>query len=308
MEAGTAKTSHAQLTLGPLLYHWDAEKRRDFYFKIADEAPVDCVYLGEVICSKREPYFEEYFYQVADRLRSAGKQVVISTVALVTSAREMDDIRKHASEDAVVEANDVACLQALHGKPHVIGPFVNVFNEGAREFVLRNGAFRIVLPVEAPATSIKVLANTAVETEVMVFGRQPLSIAMRCYHARSHGLTKDSCQFVCGLDPNGLSATTVTGEDLLTINGTSTMSHGYVVLLDELEALRKMGVTHFRVSPQHMDMVAVTSIYRDVLDGKRTPKEAEARLLQLSDDIPFVNGFYYAREGLTWTEHRAAAV
>ena len=191
METATAKAAKGQLTLGPLLYHWDAEKRRDFYFKIADEAPVDCVYLGEVICSKREPYFEEYFYQVADRLRSAGKQVVISTNALVTSAREMADIRKHASEDAVVEANDVACLQSLHGKPHVIGPFVNVFNEGAREFALRNGAFRIVLPVEAPATSIKVLANTPAEIEVMVFGRQTLSVAMRCYHARSHGLTKD---------------------------------------------------------------------------------------------------------------------
>ena len=306
MEAGTAKTAKAQLTLGPLLYHWEAEKRRDFYFKIADEAPVDCVYLGEVVCSKREPYFEDYFYQVADRLRSAGKQVVISTLGLVTSAREMNDIRKHASQDAIVEVNDVACLQSLHGKPHVIGPLVNVFNEGAREFVLRHGAFRIVLPVEAPATSIKVLANTPAEIEVMVFGRETLSIAMRCYHARSHGLTKDSCNYVCGLDPNGLSATTVTGEDLLTISGTSTQSHGYVVLLKELQALRNMGVTHFRVSPQYMDMVAVTSIYRDTLDGKCSPEEAESRLQGISDDIPFVNGFYYAREGLTWNEHRAA--
>ncbi len=306
MEAGTGKTAKAQLTLGPLLYHWDAEKRRDFYFKIADEAPVDCVYLGEVICSKREPYFEEYFGQVADRLRSAGKQVVISTLALVTSPREMAEIREHADADAIVEANDVACLQALHGKPHVIGPFVNVFNEGAREFVLRNSAFRIVLPVEAPATSIKVLADTTAEIEIMVFGRQPLSIAMRCYHARSHGLTKDSCQYVCGLDPNGLSATTVTGDDLLTINGTATMSHGYVVLLKELEALRKMGVTHFRVSPQHMDMIAVTSIYRDVLDGKCAADEAEARLSQMSDGVPFVNGFYYAREGLSWNAQHAA--
>ena len=306
MEAGSSKTAKAQLTLGPLLYHWDAEKRRDFYFKVADEAPVDCVYLGEVVCSKREPYFAEYFYQVADRLRSAGKQVIISTLGLVTSAREMEDIRKHASEDAIVEVNDVACLQALHGKPHVIGPLVNVFNEGAREFVLRNGAFRIVIPVEAPATSIKVLANTPAEIEVMVFGRQTLSIAMRCYHARSHGLTKDTCQYVCGLDPNGLPATTVTGDDLLTISGISTQSHGYVVLLNELDALRKMGVTHFRVSPQHMDMIAVTSIYRDALDGKCSADEAEARLLTLSDDIPFVNGFYYAREGLSWLKHEAA--
>jgi collagenase-like PrtC family protease len=308
MEGGTAKMSKAQLTLGPLLYHWAPEQRRDFYFRIADEAPVDCVYLGEVICSKREPYFDGYFSEVADRLRSAGKEVVISTLALVTSAREMDAIKAHANTEAMVEANDVACLQALAGKPHVIGPFINVFNEGARDFVTRNGATRVVLPVEAPATSIKVLADAAVETEVMVFGRQPLSIAMRCYHARSHGLTKDSCQFVCGLDANGLSATTVDGEDLLTINGTSTMSHGYVVLLNELDALRKMGVTHFRLSPQHIDMACASSIYRDTLDGKCAADEAEARLQLLTDDLPYINGFYYAREGLTWTDHRAASL
>ena len=65
MEAGTAKTAKAQLTLGPLLYHWSPERRRDFYFKIADEAPVDCVYLGEVICSKREPFFVESFDEVS---------------------------------------------------------------------------------------------------------------------------------------------------------------------------------------------------------------------------------------------------
>jgi collagenase-like PrtC family protease len=306
MEAGTAKTANAQLTLGPLLYHWSPERRRDFYFKIADEAPVDCVYLGEVICSKREPFFVESFNEVAGRLKSAGKQVVISTIGLVTAPREMAEIAEHAASDALVEANDVACLQALHGKPHVIGPLINVFNEGAREFVIRNGAVRIVLPVEAPAASIEVLAGSPVETEVMVFGRQTLSIAMRCYHARSHGLTKDSCNFVCGLEPNGLSATTVDGEDLLTISGTSTQSHGYAVLLNELDELRKMGVTHFRLSPQDMDMVAVARIYRDALDGKLSVKEAETRLQALSDDIPFINGFYYAREGLSWIEHRAA--
>jgi O2-independent ubiquinone biosynthesis protein UbiV len=306
MEAGTTKTAKAQLTLGPLLYHWTPEKRRDFYFRIADEAPVDSVYFGEVICSKREPFFVDSFDEVAGRLKSAGKQVVISTIGLVTAPREMKEISERAASDDLVEANDVACLQALHGKPHVIGPLINVFNEGAREFVIRNGAVRIVLPVEAPATSIKVLADTPVETEVLVFGRQTLSIAMRCYHARSHGLTKDSCNFVCGLEPNGLPAQTVDGADLMTISGTSTQSHGYAVLLNELDELRKWGVTHFRLSPQDMDMVAVAQIYREALDGKLSVKDAEARLKALSGDIPFVNGFYYAREGLSWLEHRAA--
>jgi len=40
------------LTLGPLLFNWNPEQRRDFYARIADEAPVDCVYLGEVILLK----------------------------------------------------------------------------------------------------------------------------------------------------------------------------------------------------------------------------------------------------------------
>ncbi len=40
-----------KLTLGPIAYHWSAETRRDFYARIADEAPLDEVYLGEVICS-----------------------------------------------------------------------------------------------------------------------------------------------------------------------------------------------------------------------------------------------------------------
>ena len=41
------------LTLGPVLLNWRAESWRDFYFQVADEMPVDTVFLGEVICSKR---------------------------------------------------------------------------------------------------------------------------------------------------------------------------------------------------------------------------------------------------------------
>ena len=55
------------LTLGPLLYNWKPEVRRDFYFRIADEAPVDCVYLGEVVCAKREPFFADDLPAIAAR-------------------------------------------------------------------------------------------------------------------------------------------------------------------------------------------------------------------------------------------------
>ncbi len=46
-----------ELTLGPVLFNWAPERWRDFYFRIADEAPLDIVYLGEVVCFKRAPLF-----------------------------------------------------------------------------------------------------------------------------------------------------------------------------------------------------------------------------------------------------------
>ena len=52
-----------QLTMGPLLFHWAPDRIRDFYSRIADEAPVERVYLGEVVCGKRA---------TADRPRAGG--------------------------------------------------------------------------------------------------------------------------------------------------------------------------------------------------------------------------------------------
>jgi collagenase-like PrtC family protease len=294
----------AQLTLGPLLYHWPAHKRRDFYLRIADEAPVDIVYLGEVVCSKREPDFAPFQQEVIDRLRAAGKQVVVSTLALVTTRCEVEAISELVASGAMIEANDVACEQMLGGAPHVVGPYINVFNEGARDFLIGRGAVRIVLPVEIPARSIRIVAGGELRTdfEVQVFGRQPLSVAMRCYHARAHNRTKDHCQLVCGLDSDGLTANTIDGAEILTINGTQTLTHGHVVLLAELDMLRECGVRHFRLSPQDLDMVRVAGLYREVLEGRRDAPDAVQALRPITGDTPFVNGFMHGRKGLEWVQ------
>jgi collagenase-like PrtC family protease len=291
-----------RLTMGPLLFHWPAEKRRDFYYRIADEAPIDTVYLGEVVCSKREHLFAPFIDSVVARLRAAGKEIVMSTLALVTSKREVAAIRELAESGVLVEANDVACVQLLAARPHVIGPYINVFNEGARDFLINGGATRIVLPVEIPEASIATVAATdgRADIEVQVFGRQPLSVAMRCYHARSHNLTKDHCHLVCGHDPDGLAVSTIDGVDILAVNGTQTLSYGYCVLIDDLALLREAGVTHFRLSPQDVDMVRVAELYRDVLDGQRTSTSVFQSLRSTTGDIPYVNGFLKGREGRSW--------
>ena len=48
-------TVKPEISLGPVLFNWQPEAWRDFYFRIADEAPVGTVYVGETICSKRAP-------------------------------------------------------------------------------------------------------------------------------------------------------------------------------------------------------------------------------------------------------------
>ncbi len=104
----------SELTLGPVLFNWNPELWRDFYFRIADEAPVTSVYLGEVICFKRAPLFDTYLEAVAGRLSAAGKTVVYATLAEVMSKQErrlVEDVC--ADPAALVEANDGSALLQL---------------------------------------------------------------------------------------------------------------------------------------------------------------------------------------------------
>lgn len=297
-----------RLTLGPLLYHWPAGRWRDFYFRIADEAEVDTVCLGEVVCAKRAAFVAEDLPAVIARLEAAGKEVVISTLALVTTPRELAEIAAIAADGRLVEANDVTAIQALEGRPFAVGPMLNLFNEGTLDFLLRAGAARIALPVELSLGAIGVLAAHAPPgaTEVQVFGRQTLAISMRCYHARAYGVHKDACQFVCGRDPDGLAADQLDGRGLLAVDGTATLSHGYLVALAELSELRRLGVGRLRLTPQAgagaapLDMVRVAGLFRLVAEARMPAEAAAVELRALTGAVPWINGFLHARPGMEW--------
>jgi collagenase-like PrtC family protease len=303
-------STKARLTLGPLLFHWPAARRRDFYARIADEAPVDCVYLGEVVCSKRLAWYEKDLPDIAARLRRAGKQVVISTPALITERREAKAIAASCAEADLIEINDLAAVPLLGGRSFVSGPLINVFNEATRDVLIRLGATRVALPIELSAAALATLAagNPTAETEIFAFGRQPLAISQRCYHARAHDLHKDDCQFVCEQDGDGLATAELNGRPVLAINGTQTLSHGYFVLLDELDALREAGVSHFRLSPHALDMVAVANLYRAVLDHTIGTEDALARLQDWIAPAPLINGYLHGRAGKEWQPPRNPVV
>lgn len=293
----------SEVTLGPVLFNWAPERWRDFYFRIADEAPVTTVYLGEVICSKRAPLFEPQLEAVATRLTAAGKTVVFSTLTEVMSTLDRKLVASMGAAD-LVEANDASAFAALRGRPHHIGPFVNVYNERTLTVLARNGARNVCLPVEMPASAIRALSAEAakldVTVEVQAFGRLPLALSARCYHARAHGRTKDSCQFVCDQDPDGMVLQTLEDKPFLTVNGIQTMSHDYLNLAGELPALQAMGVSRFRLSPHSCDMVAVAEIFRAALDRLIDAEEANTRLEALQLGAPFSNGFFHGKPGYRW--------
>lgn len=298
---------NAELTIGPVLFHWPADKKRDFYLRIADEAPVDTVYIGEVVCSKRAPFFEKHYDEVAQRLHKAGKKIVFSSLAEIMIKRERQMTEGLcALKDFLVEANDSAALFHLRGKRHYVGPFVNVYNDITLTYLALNGAAHVTLPPELPAEALLILARKAnvldVSLEVQVYGRIPLALSARCYHARAHGRVKDNCQFVCEEDPDGMELSTLAGQPFLAVNGIQTLSHTCLNLLHELDDLKEMGIGAFRLSPHSHDMIETAKLFRSVLDGNMTADEATARLAAIGMNAPFANGFYHGAEGYRWLE------
>jgi len=297
-----AVTNMTKLTLGPIAYHWSAEARSDFYARIADEAPVDEVYLGEVICSKRAPFHEAELPATIERLERAGKRVILSTLAEVMLKRERKATEDLAGIDAPeIEINNAAGLFARGRRPHRIGPFMNAYNEATIGWMAAQGATHVCLPSEMPAPAIAVAARAAsglgLGVEVQVFGRVSLAVSARCYHARAHGRTKDNCQFVCEEDPDGMPLRSRDDQPILRVNGIQTQSESYLDLLPETPQLVADRVTHLRLMPQRVDMVAVAQVFRDAVDGRLSMGEADARLAALSGDARLSNGFYHGAAG-----------
>jgi collagenase-like PrtC family protease len=290
----------AKLTLGPLLFNWPAKSVAEFYGRIAGLAPIDTVCLGEVVCAKREPLLGEALAEAAGMLADAGKEVVWSSHGLIADEKELAVTRDLAeSGDGLVEVNDITALPLLRGRPHAIGPLVNVYNEGTLQWLVARGATRICLPPELPREAIARLAESAggAELEVQVFGRMPLALSARCYHARAHGLHKDGCQYVCDRDPDGMAVDTLDGEHFLAVNGIQTLSHAIVELSGEIDELLAMGITRFRLSPHKIDMVAIARVWRGLLDGERDLLRARRMIEAVAAFAPPSNGYFHGRPG-----------
>lgn len=296
------QTNNYKITLGPCLFNWKVNDWRDFYFKMADNPNINEVYIGEVVCIKRFPFFEVAFKEVIERLQASGKTVNLSSFSLLLSKLEVNSNKKmlQTFENLPMEANDVGILPLLHNKPHIVGPTINVYNEYTAKTLAEKGAYRICFPYEIEKSALEVISKAIpnTEKEVFAFGRMPLAIAARCYHARIHNTTKEDCRYVCEKDYNAKPIQTTTGEDFLAVNGTQTMSFSFNNLIVEAQQLLDIGVNIFRISPHYMDMNSVINLFKAVLDKKMDGNEALAKMQPLlPSGSKFANGFFYGGAG-----------
>jgi collagenase-like PrtC family protease len=296
--AMSGKRVRMELTLGPVLFNWPVGRWVDFYARIADEAPVDRVCLGTVVCSKRQPFRDEVILDVVDRLEHGGKEVVYSTLALPTTKREVRAIKEMIEAGYLIEANDIATVQLLDGRHHVIGPFLNIYNEATLALHRKLGATRVCLPPELPLEAVRIMAAGNDAVEVFAFGRAPLALSARCYHARAYGVAKDACQFVCERDADGLDVLTLDGALFLAVNGVQTLGYTVTAATREIADLRAAGVVSLRLSPHSCDMVKVATIFRDLADGHTTQEEATEALSVMVLPGPLSDGYLRGLPGV----------
>ena len=272
----------------------------DFYRTI-ESTPVDIVYLGETVCSKRRSFRHQDWIEVAERLQIAGKEVVLSTLVLLEANSELGYVRKLCNNGKfTIEANDMSAVQMLAGKTHFIGgASLNIYNPRTLSKLVGLGMTRWVMPVEL---SKSVLAGfqkkmpAGIESEVFGWGRLPLAFSARCYTARAHEVSKDDCANCCIEYPDGLMLSTREDEIFLVINGIQTQSAKVHSLVHELHEPAP-GLDILRISPQSKHTERVISLFDQVRSGSLKTADAAHRL-ECFSPVGLCDGYWHDAAGM----------
>lgn len=269
-----------RLTLGPLQYFWPRQQVLDFYADSLDW-PLDVVYLGETVCSKRRELRLRDWLALAERQAQAGREVLLSSLALIEAESELGAVRHLAAHGNVrVEANDISAVEICrrHGLPFVGGPSLNVYNRETLRLLQNDGLYRLVLNVEMSQELVVALRRAVAaagdeppELELIAWGRLPLSYSARCFTARALDLAKDQCGFRCIEHPDGLPLHTRDGRHFLTINGVQMQGAESCDLLPEWPELVASGIGLLRLYPRQHGTAEALRRFDAVRRGNPVP-------------------------------------
>ncbi len=290
-----------KLSLGPVLFYWDRQQTLDFYADMAD-MPLDVIYLGETVCSKRRDMGLDDWLGLARELKQqSAAQLVLSGLALVEAASELSSLRRLCENgELMVEANDMGAVQYLSekGVPFVGGPALNLYNGHALAELVGSGMQRWVPPVEISGAMIRdaraqlsQLGVAVPEIEIFAYGHLPLAYSARCFTARAENRPKDDCQFCCQNYPEGIPLFSQEGEALFTINGIQTLSASVSNLLADYPALVESGAELLRLSPRASGMIEVVQAFDAVRKGGLPPLAVDG-----------CNGYWHGQPGMLRAE------
>lgn len=264
--------------LGPLLYFWPKQNVEDFYQQ-AKQSDADILYLGESVCSKRREMKPSHWFGLAQELSQAGKQVVLSTMALLEAPSEVNVMKKYIDNgDFAIEANDVSAIQlaSQHKVPFVVGPAVNTYNAHTLKLFLQQGMIRWCMPVEL---SREWLSNTLsqcedlgirgqFDVEVFSHGYLPLAYSARCFTARAENRAKDDCETCCIKYPTGLKVRSQEGQEVFNLNGIQTQSGYCYNLVNDLPSMQGL-VDVVRLSPLGLETFSHVSEFKANEQGQK---------------------------------------
>lgn len=260
-----------KLSLSPILYCWEKPRVYDFYdvIKITD---VDIIYLGEMVCAKRQELLLNDWLEIGKELREYGKEVVLTSLALVDSPSKLLDVKKAVNNgEFTIEANDFSAINLCveNQLPFVAGHALNLYNAEALAVMLRNGMQRWCFPVELSKTWLQDIQKECealgiwpqFEKEIFAYGYLPLSYSARCFTARNVGRDKADCEIACLHDSTGKAVFTQEDQRIFTMNGIQMQSGLCYNLIHEYSELSGLADI-IRLSPLNENIVDVIKQYR----------------------------------------------
>ena len=267
--------------LGPLLYFWSKDKVESFYLQ-ARESKADIIYLGESVCSKRRLMKPADWIAIGKELVPTGKQVVLSTMALLEAPSEISAMKKYIDNgEFTIEANDVSAIQLASekGVPFTVGPAVNAYNAHTLKLFLKQGMTRWCMPVELSRDWLTNVLQQCeelgirdrFETEVFSYGYLPLAYSARCFTARAENRPKDECETCCINYPTGLQVNSQEGQSVFNLNGIQTQSGYCYNLINDLSGMQGL-VDVVRLSPLGTESLEMLRQFRANEDGSQPMK------------------------------------
>lgn len=270
-----------KLSLSPILYCWQRNRVYDFYDQIKN-SDIDVVYLGEMVCSKRQELLLEDWLEIGKSLQKSGKEVVLTSLTLVDSPSKLLDVKKVVNNgDLSIEVNDFSAINlCVDSKlPFVAGHALNIYNAEALSVMLRNGMKRWCFPVELSFEWLQDIKNACeelniwhlFEKEIFAYGYLPLSYSARCFTARNIGRDKADCEIACIDDPSGKAVYTQENDRIFTMNGIQMQSGLCYNLIPNYEELKSL-VNIIRLSAFDEKIIDTIQQYSDVINKKLTPE------------------------------------